>query len=334
MHSLRQTARSARHAVRDLANRPRRAAQTAIQHLETRHWEKTRYRPEFNADSFLHAFPKAAISGTGPVVGGRIAVRIAFHYVPARLKYLVETVDAVRTWPFRDIDIFIDTNSEEFAGLVDLYVPGAKARVWSNLENPFKLTWTHRRAFLEQADDYDTFAYIEDNIALPRNTMRRWLLEYDKLVPHGYLPGFLRVEASRDGTLYLSDFRGSVERRHIIEVDGGLYLDSPYPYQGCWICHKDVFSEFKCRDSYLGGASYPPKLTERDGQLGVREQVAVGPAFDDIPPGRISRMLIPLDGDGNISADTLIAHTPSNYARLKDPHPAMLGTVRLDQALI
>lgn len=332
---LKQSAQRARSALRKVGELPRQSTQNILRQLDTELWERTRYRPGFNADSFLYMFPEAAKLGTGPIIGGRLAVRIAFHYVPARLKYLKETVDAIRAFPFREIDVFIDTNSHEFAARVDQYAPGATACVWTDLDHPFKLTWVHRRAFLEQAEDYDTFAYLEDDIAIPRNTMRRWLEEYEHLAPHGFLPGFLRVEEGRDGALYLSDFRTPVGREHIIELDGRLYLDNPYPYQACWLCHKDQLDEFAKRDSFLNGtiATYPAEMTERDGALAVREQVAFGLTYEEIPSGRFSRMLIPLDEDGQIAPDTLIAHIPCNYTRLKVSHPAKLGTIPLDQAL-
>ncbi len=332
MNGLRLAARQARRVLRDAAAIPAQTSQAVLKKLDAHLWERTRYRPAFNADSFQTAFPETACNGTGAITGGRLAIRIAFHFVPSRLKYLTETVDAIRGFPFREIDIFVDTNSPEFAERIGEYVPGVTCCVWTELEHPFKLTWVHRQAMLEQAEDYDTFAYVEDDIAIPRSAMRRWLEEYERLAPHGHLPGFLRVERSKDGTLFLSDFRAPVGRDLVIEIDGRQYLDTPYPYQGCWFCHKAEFDAFTRCDSFLSGATLTPAMIARDSGLGVREQVAVGPAFDDIPPGRNSRMLVPLDSTGNIAADTLIAHIPSNYARLKTPHPAMIGTVRLDQA--
>ena len=54
-------------------------------------------------------------------MGGRIHVRIAFHYVPHRMTYLVETIAAAAALPFEEIDIVVDTNTErlkaELSGL-------------------------------------------------------------------------------------------------------------------------------------------------------------------------------------------------------------------------
>lgn len=319
-----------RRGIRRLRKFPSQLWLDVQQKFETALWLRTRHRPRFNTETLALRFPEVACPEDGTIVGERLLVHVAFHYVPNRLKYLKETLDAVREFPFRTIDISVDTNSEDFAKLASEFFGNVNVTVWTDLEHPFKLTWAHRRAMSEQSSDYDTFAYLEDDIGIPSFTIRRWLTETVNLAPHGAISGFLRVEQDRYGKIILSDFRAPISRENIVELDGRLYLDSPYPHQACWIYHKPIFDDFMTRESFMNGSTYPEHLVARDSPLGVREQISTGFSFDDIPLGRNSKVLIPLNSDGSVAPDTLIAHLPSNYGMRRVPHPAGLGTVTLE----
>ena len=101
--------------VRPLLNRARSLRKTAANWSDAALWRVLANKPGLNAVSAVshveRLLPRDA--ATFDVTGGRVHVRIAFHYVPWRLKYLIETVEAASRLPFEEIDIWIDTNTSQ-----------------------------------------------------------------------------------------------------------------------------------------------------------------------------------------------------------------------------
>jgi hypothetical protein len=300
--------------------------QGAVNSWNTQRWRILGTRPKLNADRAERHIADR-LPAKSPAVtdtGGRIHVRIAFHYVPHRLMYLLETMTAVAALPFEEIDIWVDTNSEELIPEIRRWPFPHNVKVWKNLDHPFKLTWMHRGAMLQHLDDFEAFCYVEDDILIPRRSMQMWLRETPRLQPLGLLPGFVRIEEGRDGTLYLSDYPKRLSRECIKEIDGRPYLSTPYPYQACWVYDQTQMRELTRTKNYLTGAI--------DGMdPGMREQVAFGLQFTAVPEGYASRAVIPLTDDLEVSPDALIFHAPCNYANLRPPHPWGLGQVPLSE---
>lgn len=290
-------------------------------------------RPDLNATSaaaHVEALLPAA-AATSEAKGGRLHVRIAFHYVPWRLKYLIETITAVSKLPFEEIDIWVDTNTQQLHQEA-ARIPGTyRIAVWDKLEDPFKLTWMHRVEIQKRLNDFDAFMYLEDDIIVPEKTMHRWLIETPRLAELGLLPGFVRVEENRSGTLMLADYRERVDRSYITYVEGRPYLRTPYPYQACWVYDEAQVHELAALPNFLSGEIENAARLERDGALGIREQVAFGLQYTSVPEGYPSRVLVPLTDDLHIAPDALVFHSPSNYAKRKRPHLAGLGVQRLSE---
>lgn len=273
--------------------------------------------------------------GTTRAEGGRLLVHVAFHFAPNRLKYLFETVRALEELPFRDIDIVIDTNTEVTRLRTQTFFTRRPVRyaVWRDLEDPFKLTWMHRKGMAAAAGAYDTYLYVEDDIIIPPTTAAHWLERQAELAGVDAFPGFVRVEEDRAGQLMLSDFQADVHRDETVTVNGRRYLDTPYPYQACWIASAAQLDWFMAQKSWDEGCTYPDFFMERDGYLGVRECVAYGFTFDEVPAGRRSRALVALGPDGGISPEAIVFHAPCNYARSRYPNSFGLGRLPFEAAL-
>lgn len=298
-------------------------------------WSLFRSPPRLNASSAARHVDTRLPADSVPLTetGGRLHVRIVFHYTPWRLKYLIETMKAASELPFEEIDIWIDTNTPQLSDKLKDLPYRYRIKVWDALDHPFKLTWMHRPEMLKRLDQFDAFMYLEDDIIVPAKTMRRWLRETPRLQPLGFLPGFVRVEESHAGDLVLADYIEGVSRSHIREIDGRPYLCTPYPYQACWIYDAAQMREMASMPNYLSGEVQDLSLFERDGPPGMREQVALGLQFTAIPEGCASRALIPLTDDLKVAADALVFHAPSNYAQSVPPNPAGLGQLALDDIL-
>jgi hypothetical protein len=251
----------------------------------------------------------------------RAVAHVAFHFVPSRLPYLREVVESLAALPLARLDIVVDTNSARGAEHIVKLPQVSAVEVWDSLEDPLKLTWVHRKSMAEKVGDYDLFLYLEDDILIPPATMLGWLEEAARLGPHGFVPGLVRVEHDRQGRLVLSDFEHPLDAARIVTFERRRYLANPFPYQACWLCDAGQMQ------SFVASPSYPAGVEGRG--LGVRERVAVGAIYDDIPEGFPSRALVPLTDDLRIAPEALIFHMPSNYGRRLVPHSAGLGTVRL-----
>lgn len=315
--------------ARSVLNKVASLRQSARNRSDTVLWRLFGKKPDLNAVS-ADAHVEARLAGATPAAGekgGRLHVRIAFHYVPWRLKYLIETMAAAQALPFEEIDLWIDTNTDQLSRETARLPGKYQIAVWDRLDHPFKLTWMHRTAMQERLDDFDAFMYLEDDIIIPHKTMQRWLQETPRLAAHGFLPGFLRVEENHAGMLMLADYRVRLGRSCITRLDGRPYLNTPYPYQACWVYDAAQMRELAALPGYLTGAVEDPELFRRDGVPPMRERVALGLQFTAIPDGSPSRALIPLTEDLHIAPDALVFHAPSNYARRKPPHPAGLGLI-------
>jgi hypothetical protein len=285
-------------------------------------WRAWAPRPRLDARATARELERLG-TGTGgvglrPV---RAVAHVAFHFVPSRMPYLREVVETLAALPLARIDIVVDTNSERGAEHVARLPQVGAVEVWRNLEDPLKLTWVHRRSMAEKLGEHDLFLYVEDDILIPPAAMARWLDEAERLGPHGFVPGLVRVEHDRRGGLVLSDFEHPLQAARIVTLEGRQYLANPFPYQACWLCTAGEMRTFVESPNYQAGV-------EGRG-LAVRERMAVGAIYDAVPEGFPSRALVPLTDDLAIAPDALIFHMPSNYGRRLVPHAAGLGTVGL-----
>lgn len=326
---------------KQLARTIRKSASTLNQRgrnwATTQRWRLLGTRPKLNADSASAHVERRLPAGAapGPELGESIHVRIAFHYVPHRLMYLVETIAAAAELPFGNVDIWIDTNTADLIPELERLPYALNVRVWDDLGHPFHLTWMHRRAMQDRIADFEAFLYLEDDILIPRRSMQMWLRETPRLAPLGLIPGFVRVEEGPGGGLYLSDYIESVSRDCIREVDGRPYLSTPYPYQACWVYDRPHMRELAAMPNYLSGKVEEKDLSlfERDGPPAMREQVALGLQFIAIPEGYETRAMVPLTEDLEVCPDALIFHAPCNYINMRPPHPVGLGQLPLSKVL-
>jgi hypothetical protein len=146
-------------------------------------------------------------------------------YDPARINYLVESIDSVRRQA-PDVACAVVTNEPELLtgrlqttslgdGGVDvrqvaladapehlLRLGGRVAVIpWDHRHHPYRLTWFHKRLFHALTIDHDAFSkgishlvYLEDDLRLADHALDYWCALRPLLAPSGLLPGFARVE--------------------------------------------------------------------------------------------------------------------------------------------
>lgn len=143
----------------------------------------------------------------------KLLVCIAFHYSADRVKYLIQLLDNFSNNYKLDVTIYVDCNSTEIDyHEFDYY----KSRFFlhDRLQHPFHLTWMHRKHIKHNIDNYDYFAYFEDDMLLPYENFKNYLENFELLWPDA-VPSFIRVEEF-EGEKYVSD----VTERHLLKPIG------------------------------------------------------------------------------------------------------------------
>ena len=92
------------------------------------------------------------------------------------------------------------------------------------------------------------------------------------------------------------------------------------PYQGMYIVDRALAIE------HLSNSPARSPVLSRAIRWSIRERVAMGPIFDDVPPGFGSRNVVPLQcfgpGEYRLDPSCLIEHLTGNYSRSHRRPPA------------
>ncbi len=173
-------------------------------------------------------------------MNGSLLICIAFHNSPDRLKYLNQVINSFLTEYKVPIRIIVDTNKPLCLKEYSLY-DNVEVFVHENLAHPFHLTWMHRRHIKDNIDNYDNFAYFEDDMYLPFENYQNYIEKFKILWPK-YVPSFIRIE-KKDNHEYVSDivskkgFNGCGFRVLYHEGKSMFFMKIPFPenYYAFWI---------------------------------------------------------------------------------------------------
>lgn len=257
-----------------------------------------------------------------------LLVHIAFHFVGDRIQYLKQVLSATYQYPFRHIEIVIDTNTDE----LDLAsLPKAsehiviRREIHREMDHPFLLTWQHRPQMLAQLDQHDYFMYIEDDIVVSSNAIKRWYEDSIDLYPQGYLRGFLRTEITRDGTKVSTDQYRKTRLKNILSINGKPYYFPQNPYQGFWIYSREQMGDFIKSPCWKDGNCDWP----------VRERASAGmtwmPSTLRKNNSKLHGLVIPLNNQLKLDENVLVEHAPNNYALDEDSEFGVIPIARLIQ---
>ena len=226
-------------------------------------------------------------------------MNVAFHYVPKRLEGFYKNISALKEMP--DAKIVINSNTN-FDAKLPIHV--------SNLDDPYHLTWEHKKWMQEFLDsDYTHYAYLEGNILVQRKTFYYWnkTRELFKRNNFNFIPATHRVQI-KDGQVYSLDCTHHQRHRPTIEVEGRKFISLAEPYQGMFIMDKEMVEEHIESDYF--------KLGQK-GWWGIRESANLGNLFVNVPSGYQHRGMIPL----NNFSDSWIEHFGTDYhGDINSPH--------------
>ena len=184
-------------------------------------------------------------------VKSRLLVCIAFHYVESRIDYVKQLLNNYATYKV-DVDIIVDSN---------LYID-LNAQVYvHDLEDPYHLTWTHRKHFIDNIDNYDYFMYVEDDMLVTYEAFNEYISNFNALWELGCVPSFIRVE-HYNGKKFVTDVI-SKQSVNLISVNGKSFTTLSQPYHAFWIMPNKQLKESITQDftkldiSRENAASYP-----------------------------------------------------------------------------
>jgi hypothetical protein len=188
----------------------------------------------------------------------------------------------------------------------------------------FYLTWAHV-PLLRQAAATGRFShllYVEDDMRFTDANLAYWLRTRKPLARHGLLPGFARFEW-RDGERYAVDALHRLDpTQRRVTTEAGDFVNLANPYQALYVLDRALYAtHFR----FSRGRS---PLRSRASEWEVRERAASGPIFDDVPPGLVSRNVVPVTAAGQLDASCLVEHMAPTYSSAaEDP----FGGVPVDE---
>lgn len=254
----------------------------------------------------------------------KLLIGITFHFVEERIKYL-KKIGTFFPELSKNTKVFVVTNSESLSdhnkiklalgSNIEIYVP-------KYLGHPHLLTWSHFdifRTYFNTDPNITHFMYLEDDILVKPNNITYWLRGREHLRKIGLIPSFIRYEiADGETQRRCTDIQVSMPLQGVPKVtfqkSNYCYINLPNPYQGMYLLDRELAEE------HLFGPS--TANINLHTKLGIREKAAMGLAFTKVPQTCRSRYFVGFFLDKKLlDTDTLIHHTPNNYAN--DPRSPM-----------
>lgn len=245
----------------------------------------------------------------------KITKHISFYYNSNRISYINQIINETNQYKFTT-DLYIHTNRNKLSKEdFHEYTNGNINIIYHDLFkiHPYKLTWKCRDLMKKQANNYDIFIYIEDDILIPFNAILYWLKYNKTLIRRKYNLGFMRIEI-KNNEEFVTDLPGK-KLNSTINLDNIDYcINDVNPYCAMWIYNRDEFNNF-VRSKYYNIDNIPG--------YGIREKSAIG--LGGISNYWYQGTLIPLINN-KLDCNCKIYHLPNNYVNNHDT----FATIKFD----
>lgn len=252
----------------------------------------------------------------------RIHIAIVFHFAPDYFQPFERALRAYADFAPWDIVLHILTNTDEKNERDEILAVCAKhlsttadvkIHAFASLEDPFLLTWTHKKILEEEFfsdPEGDLFIYAEHDIVVTRRTVEHFLSAREVLRPEGLLPGFVRFENAETGGLNIVDFRSvfRLAAQKLRIFDGKRYaLDYP-PYCAFFILDREL------AEQHMRSLAFREEGSREISTMEVRERAAIGELFSRVPKGRAHRYALLLDEHYRPDEAAQVWHATNNYS--------------------
>ena len=248
------------------------------------------------------------------------------------LRYLFNSISEMRCQYKNTFEVvlFVDTNSNFLAS--PLYNFTTQVLLCNNSEMAHQLNfsmreWTsdeighfheitgvHRYVMEQEANVFDFFLYMEDDIFVPLQALEYFVKTREDLWRFGWLPGFVRIEHLNDylSTEVATDIREIITDPILYQSQSWFWAHAPAPYCAAFMIDRSQLLQFIA----------DPSNTWRKGALNFnwpssfREKMAVGWYYALVPhKGWLSRALVPIAENGELYRVSFIFHQSNKYGK-------------------
>jgi hypothetical protein len=243
----------------------------------------------------------------------KITKHICFFYIEDRIQYINKIIEETNNYE-HTTDIFIHTNINLRIDRFIEYNNGSLNIIFHDLSNinPFYLPSLTRKLLKEQSNDYDIFIYVEDDILIPKETIKYWLQYKDIVIKNNFNLGFIRIEIDNKGDEYTTDICHSLDMTNLgyltkqIVIDTDKYIiNDKNPYCAFWIYDKQEFNNF------INSKYYDiNNVTGYD----IRAVVAIG--LHGVETKWYKGTIIPIK-ENQLVNECKVYHLPNNYVHRK-----------------
>lgn len=196
------------------------------------------------------------------------------------------------------------------------------------LPSPWLLTWVHKKLMLQRFHDpsFTHFMCIEDDMEVTPLNIKYWLDNREKLKPFNLYPSFLRVEWNHAHQQWamtdsIKDDQFSVSKWPKLELeDGYAYINLGRTYQGMFLYDRELMQEHinsVSFDMFKFIPDWQVRILRTDWPLGLTEAAVLGLTNINVPPGYISRNIIPFYTKYlTIDPSCFVHHLPDKYTNM------------------
>ena len=237
------------------------------------------------------------------------------EYNNKRINFINTIIKNVNEYQIKT-DLYLHCNVNVTLNYFEPYINGKITIICHDITNeqtPMVLTRKPRSLMLQQINEYDYFAYIEDDISFTKEALNYWLQYKDECIKENYNLGFCRYEVKND-EIFLTDIIEKFKKTIIIN-DTTYVINKINPYCACWIYDKQEFNKFIKHETFNN--------LELMSNYGYPEKAAIG--FTTL--GGYKDTIIPLINN-KLNPDCKIHHLPNNYIN----HPTFCK-IKFDDAI-
>ena len=255
---------------------------------------------------------------------------IPLHFRTSRLVYFAEMIRTLADFPVEALTMMIMTNAVEdrelsvLKSLVAPYNTGGKSfLVRSVPDTPwsYDLCWAHRdvvaNLFNVQRSEYTHFIYHEDDIRFSFQNFCYFLYGREYLRSSGLIPSFVRVEFNSEKLAFFSTDQWEqmdLKDRPIIDDEQMAFVPIDSVYNALYVLDHELAFEF------VNSKSFDRERSKEISSWGIPERASLGLCVENIPPGYLSRYVVPVSKTNRCPATcSWTYHLPNTFTNNQSP---------------
>jgi hypothetical protein len=274
----------------------------------------------------------------------RLLLCIPFAFRRHRLRFLLDTLRILSEFPVQRVEVIVYTDTSEpdhlaiIGRFFDLIRSDDKifsVQCHTDLDHPFALPWMSKPTIPGKflGSDLTHWFYIEDDARFTYLNLCYFIYAREILRPHGLIPSFVRYEWNdQQADFFGTDHHSQADVAYLPHIDGGdvFFTTLNSVFNATIVLDQELAAEF------VQTRSFDRERSTEVWNWAICERAAMGLAWENVPPGHLSRLVIPVVKDRLVPATPcLIHHLPNNYTdgwfAGTNPSDVKLGRLRISK---